>query len=156
MAVLLGGRVAEEIVFNEISTGASNDLERVGELARNMVRQYGMSDTLGPVGYEKQRQTFLQGADGGWPQQRSYSEDTARTIDREVREMVAAVRERTRQILSRDRILLDRVALALLDKEVVTREELREIMGEPAEQPADTDRPDAGHGGEQGPSAPSP
>ncbi len=150
MAVLLGGRVAEEIVFNEISTGASNDLERIGELARNMVRQYGMSDALGPVGYEKQRQSFLPGSDGGWPQPRSYSEDTARTIDREVREMVEAVRDRTRQILTRDRHLLDLVAEALLEKEVVTRDELREIMGTPVEQEGEEERPDVGHGGEEG------
>jgi cell division protease FtsH len=150
MAVLLGGRVAEEIVFEEISTGASNDLERVGEMARNMVRQYGMSDTLGPVGYEKQRQTFLGNGDGGWPQQRSYSEDTARSMDEEVRRIVAEVRERTTEILRGDRELLDRVADALLENEVVTREELREIMGERVEQPGQDQRPDVGHGGAAG------
>ncbi|MFW5950863.1 MAG: ATP-dependent zinc metalloprotease FtsH [Gemmatimonadota bacterium] len=149
MAVLLGGRVAEEIVFDEISTGASNDLERVGEMARNMVRQYGMSESLGPVGYEKQRQTFLQGNDGAWPQQRSYSEDTARAMDEEVRRIVADVRERTRVILSGNRQSLDAVANALLDKEVVTREELREIMGEPPHQPGDDERKEIGHGGSE-------
>ena len=147
MAVLLGGRVAEEIVFDEISTGASNDLERVGEMARNMVRQYGMSEVLGWVGYEKQRQTFLGGSDGGWPQQRSYSEDTARTMDEEVRTMVHAVRDRTRQILTDDRDLLERLAEELLEQEVVTREELRELMGRPIEQDGDDERPDVGHGG---------
>ena len=145
MAVLLGGRVAEEIVFDEISTGASNDLERVGEMARNMVRQYGMSEELGPVGYEKQRQTFLGNGDGGWPQQRSYSEDTARAMDEEVRRLVVEVRARTRDLLNRDRELLDRVAEALLENEVVTREELRTIMGEPVEQKEDEERPDVGH-----------
>jgi cell division protease FtsH len=134
MAVLLGGRVAEEIIFDEVSTGASNDLERVGEMARNMVRQYGMSESLGPVGYEKQRQTFLGNGDGGWPQPRSYSEDTARAMDEEVRRIVIDARERTRSILTRDRNLLERVADALLENEVVTREELREIMGAPAVQ----------------------
>jgi cell division protease FtsH len=147
MAVLLGGRVAEEIVFDEISTGASTDLERVGELARSMVRQYGMSETLGPVGYEKQRQTFLQGADGGWPQPRSYSEDTARAIDDEVRSIVRQSLERTRTLLRAERGLLDRVADALLENEVVTREELRTIMGEPARQPDDGENPEIGHGG---------
>ena len=144
LAVLLGGRVAEEIVFNEISTGASNDLERVGEMARNMVRQYGMSDTLGPVGYEKQRQTFLGNGDAGWPQQRSYSEDTARTMDEEVRRMVEDSRSRTHQILTADRELLDTVAEALLENEVVTREELRVMMGEPVEQGGDDEEP-VGH-----------
>ncbi|MEJ2502738.1 MAG: cell division protein FtsH, partial [Gemmatimonadota bacterium] len=147
MAVLLGGRVAEEIVFDEISTGASNDLERVGEMARNMVRQYGMSDVLGPVGYEKQRQTFLGTGDGPWPQARSYSEDTARAMDEEVRRIVGDARERTRRILSRDRPVLDRVADALLESEVVTREELRELMAEPVDPPGGQGRPDVGHGG---------
>jgi cell division protease FtsH len=145
LAVLLGGRVAEEIVFNEISTGASNDLERVGDMARGMIRQYGMSDRLGPVAYEKQRQSFLQGGDGGWPEQRSYSEDTARAIDDEVRELVQGVRERARQILTKDRDLLDRLAEELLEHEVITRDDLRRIMGTPAEQPGSAQRPDLGH-----------
>jgi cell division protease FtsH len=145
MAVLLGGRVAEEIVFDEISTGASNDLERVGELARAMIRHYGMSETLGPVSYEKQRQSFLQGADGGWPQQRLYSEDTARAMDEEVRELVQNVRGRVREILTRDRDLVDRLAAELLEKEVISRDELREIMGTPVVQPGDGRRPEVGH-----------
>jgi cell division protease FtsH len=145
MAVLLGGRVAEEIVFNEISTGAANDLERVGELARSMIRHYGMSETLGPVSYEKQRQTFLPGADGGWPVQRSYSEDTARAMDEEVRELVKGVRQRVRDILRRDRHLLDRLALELLEKEVISRDELREIMGTDRQREEDGGRPEIGH-----------
>jgi cell division protease FtsH len=145
MAVLLGGRVAEEIIFNEISTGASNDLERVGELARNMIRHYGMSETLGPVSYEKQRQTFLGGGDGGWPQQRTYSEDTARAIDEEVRTLVQSVRQRARDILEKDRDLLERLSQELLEKEVITREDLRRIMGVPQQQPGDGTRPEIGH-----------
>ncbi len=132
MAVLLGGRVAEEIVFDEISTGAANDLERVAEMARNMVRQYGMSETLGPVSYEKQRTTFLGGDTTPWPQEKSYSDETARAMDKEVKRIVLEVQERTRDLLDTDRDLLDAVADALLENEVVTREELREIMGEPA------------------------
>ena len=147
MAVLLGGRVAEELVFGEISTGASNDLERVGELARSMVRQYGMSEKLGWVGYEKQRQTFLGGADGGWPQARGYSEDTARAMDEDVRSIVAEARERTREILAADREVLDRLAEELLETEVVSREDLRRIMGTPVEQPGDDQHPEVGHGG---------
>ena len=146
MAVLLGGRVAEELIFNEISTGAANDLERVGELARSMVRQYGMSEALGWVSYEKQRQTFL-GDDGGWPQARSYSEDTARAMDDEVRSIVSAVRDRTREILAADRDLLERLTEELLEHEVISREDLRRIMGTPVEQEGDKDRPDVGHGG---------
>jgi cell division protease FtsH len=147
LAVLLGGRVAEEIVFDEISTGASNDLERVGELARAMIRQYGMSETLGPVGYEKQRQRFLEGADGGWPAPRAYSEDTARAMDEEVRALVGQVRERARKILLADRALLDELAQELLEKEVVNREDLRRIMGVPEEPVEGDDHPEVGHGG---------
>ncbi|HUE76614.1 MAG TPA: ATP-dependent zinc metalloprotease FtsH, partial [Longimicrobiales bacterium] len=145
MAVLLGGRVAEEVVFNEISTGASNDLERVGEMARAMIRHYGMSETLGPVSYEKQRSSFLQGTDTPWPGERSYSEDTARQMDREVRDLVQACRERAREILTKDRDILDRLAEDLLEKEVITRAELRELMGTPIHQPGEADRPDVGH-----------
>jgi cell division protease FtsH len=145
MAVLLGGRVAEEVVFDEISTGASNDLERVGELARNMIRHYGMSETLGPVSYEKQRRTFLQGADGGWPQERAYSEDTARTMDEEVRSLVQGVRERVRKILTADRDLLERLSQELLEKEVITRDDLRRIMGVARQGGEDGDRPEVGH-----------
>ncbi len=144
MAVLLGGRVAEEIVFDEISTGASNDLERVGELARNMIRHYGMSETLGPVSYQKQRQAFLPGGDGGWPGERSYSEDTARTMDEEVRALVQSVRERAREILTRDRELLERLSTELLEKEVISREDLRRIMGLPESEP-EGGRPEVGH-----------
>ena len=147
MAVLLGGRVAEEIIFDEISTGAANDLERVAELARNMIRQYGMSETLGPVSYEKQRQTFLQGPDGGWPQPRSYSEDTARAIDEEVRGLVEGVRGRAREILEADRDLLEAVAHALLENEVVTRSELRRIMGTATDRNEEEERTEIGHGG---------
>jgi cell division protease FtsH len=143
MAVLLGGRVAEEIVFNEISTGASNDLERVGDLARGMIRHYGMSETLGPVSYENQRQSFLQ-QDAGWPQQRSYSEDTARAMDEEVRELVRSVRERVRTILTADRDLLERLSQELLEREVITSDELREIMNAPSGQSGDARRTDLG------------
>jgi cell division protease FtsH len=147
MAVLLGGRVAEEIVFNEISTGASNDLERVGELVRSMIRHYGMSDTLGPVSYEKQRGSFLQGTDTLWPGERNYSEETAREIDQEVRRTVLACRERAREILAANREILDVVAEALLEREVVTRDELREMMGTATDQPGDEDQEGVGHGG---------
>ncbi len=132
MAVLLGGRVAEELVFDEISTGAANDLERVADMARGMVRQYGMTDALGPVSYEKQRTTFLQGTDTPWPQEKSYSDETARAMDKEVKRIIVEAKERTTDVLAADRDTLDRVAEALLENETVSREELRELMGEEA------------------------
>ncbi|MGK7311808.1 MAG: ATP-dependent zinc metalloprotease FtsH [Candidatus Longimicrobiales bacterium M2_2A_002] len=147
MAVLLGGRVAEEIVFDEISTGAANDLERVAEMARNMVRQYGMSDLLGPVSYEKQRSTFLGNDNTPWPQEKSYSDETARSMDKEVKRIVLEVKERTTEILRTNRDLLDAVADALLENEVVTREQLREIMGEEDEEERVAEEQPVGHGG---------
>jgi cell division protease FtsH len=131
IAVLLGGRVAEEIVFNEISTGAGNDLERVTELARSMVMEYGMSRELGPVNLAGPRRNQFMQTDGGHPPPPSYSEDTAREIDREIRGLVDGTYERVRVILTEDRAVLETLAQALLEREVVDEAELREIMGLP-------------------------
>ncbi|HEX5725841.1 MAG TPA: ATP-dependent zinc metalloprotease FtsH [Longimicrobiaceae bacterium] len=128
IAVLLGGRVAEEIVFNEISTGAGNDLERVTDLARSMVTEYGMSRELGPVNLAGPRRAqFLQlpEPDGA---RRSYSEDTAREIDAEIRGLIEGTYERVRKILADDREILEILAQRLLEVEVVDESELREIM----------------------------
>jgi cell division protease FtsH len=131
IAVLLGGRVAEEIVFNEISTGAGNDLERVTELARSMVMEYGMSRELGPVNLSGPRRTQFLQSDGGMPQQRNYSEETAREIDAEIRGLIDGTYERVRTLLTEDRQVLEVLARRLLEKEVVDEGELREIMGLP-------------------------
>jgi cell division protease FtsH len=128
IAVLLGGRVAEEIVFDEISTGAGNDLERVTELARSMVMEYGMSRELGAVNLSgPRRMQFLQ-ADGEGGQRRQYSEQTAREIDNEIRGLIDGTYERVRRILTDDREVLEVLAKRLLEKEVVDEAELREIM----------------------------
>ncbi|MGI9179796.1 MAG: ATP-dependent zinc metalloprotease FtsH [Longimicrobiaceae bacterium] len=133
IAVLLGGRVAEEIVFNEISTGAGNDLERVTDLARRMVTEYGMSRELGPINFAGPRRAqFLPGSEGmGMGESRSSSEDTAREIDREIFGIIDGTYERVRQILKADREVLDILAQRLLEKEVVDEAELRQIMGLP-------------------------
>jgi cell division protease FtsH len=130
IAVLLGGRVAEEIVFNEISTGAGNDLERVTELARSMVMEYGMSRELGPVNLAGPRRSQMLQVEGG-PSTRSFSEETAREIDGEIRGLIEGTYERVRQILSQDRDVLEVLARRLLEVEVVDEAELREIMGLP-------------------------
>jgi cell division protease FtsH len=131
IAVLLGGRVAEEIVFNEISTGAGNDLERVSDLARRMVMEYGMSRELGPIRYSGgTTMQFLSDGDGSM-RGRDYSEDTAQAIDREVQGIVRGTYERVRGILEADRDILETLAQRLLDREVVDESELREIMGLP-------------------------
>jgi cell division protease FtsH len=131
IAVLLGGRVAEEIVFNEISTGAGNDLERVTELARSMVMEYGMSRELGPVNLSgPRRNQFLQGSEGG-TSQRSYSEETARAIDAEIRGLIDGTYERVRRILTQDRDVLEVLSQRLLEVEVVDEADLRRIMNLP-------------------------
>jgi cell division protease FtsH len=133
IAVLLGGRVAEEIVFNEISTGAGNDLERVTDLARRMVMEYGMSRELGPINYSgPRRPQFLSPGEGsGMGEGRTYSEDTAKQIDQEIRGIVDGTYERVRGILTADAGILEVLAQRLLEREVVDEAELREIMGLP-------------------------
>jgi cell division protease FtsH len=129
IAVLLGGRVAEEIVFDEISTGAGNDLERVTELARSMVMEYGMSRELGAVNLSgPRRMQFLQADGDGGGARRQYSEQTAREIDNEIRGLIDGTYERVRRILTDDRAVLEVLAKRLLEKEVVDEAELREIM----------------------------
>jgi len=127
--VLLGGRVAEEIVFGDISTGAQNDLQRVTDLARHMVTQYGMSETLGLVTFEEPRTNpFLSvaGAGGG----REYSEKTAQAIDDEIRAIVADARERVRETLTKRRAALDAMAKLLLEKEVIDRQGLEALLAQ--------------------------
>jgi cell division protease FtsH len=129
VAVLLGGRVAEEIVFNEISTGAGNDLERVTELARSMVVEYGMSRELGPLNLAGPRRSPFLSTEGDGS--RGYSEETAQVIDREIHGIVDGTYNRVREILTRDRDVLETLSQRLLEKEVVDESELRQIMDLP-------------------------
>ncbi|MDQ0190138.1 ATP-dependent zinc metalloprotease FtsH [Alicyclobacillus cycloheptanicus] len=123
---LLGGRVAEEIVLGEISTGASNDLERVTEIARQMVTQYGMSEKLGPMQYgSRQGQVFL-GKD--LSSEQNYSDRVAYEIDEEMKKIIESCHERTRQILTERRDRLEALAQRLLEKETVDEDEIRSIM----------------------------
>ena len=138
MAVLLGGRAAEQVVFKEISTGAADDLARVTDIASAMVLRYGMSEALGNVVYDRERSIFLQGIPSA-PEPRAYSEDTARAVDGAVRTLVDAGFVRAVKILERNRALLDRTAEQLLKSETLNRPEIeamqRQIIGEEA-QPA--------------------
>ena len=127
MAALLGGRVAEEIVFGDVSTGAQNDLHRVTNIARDMVKEYGMSDRLGPISYEKERRPLFIGAPG-LSGGREYSEETAQAIDEEVKKIVEGTYERVRTILQDQRNMLDQLAKLLLEKEVVEGDELRDLL----------------------------
>ena len=144
IVVLLGGRAAEEIVFNEISSGAGNDLERATDMARRMVAELGMSETLGPVTFARRRSSFLQTPEPLF-EGRDYSEATAQTIDEEVRRIITEAYLRALEILRRDRQSLEVVAQRLLEKEVMDREELRTILGKAPHQPGDGKRTEVGH-----------
>jgi cell division protease FtsH len=129
LAILLGGRAAEEIAVGEISTGAQNDLQRVTDVARSMVTEWGMSEKLGTVNYDQRRGRFL---DLGMPAERGlYSEETARTIDEEVKSLVAGAREVALRVLRDNRDVLERVTRHLLEKEVMEGDELRAMMSAP-------------------------
>ena len=132
LAVLLGGRVAEELVFGEISTGAQNDLQRATDIARSMVTEYGMSDRLGLVSYERARQPMF--LPESFAPGKTYSEAKAGQIDEEVTRFVEEAHQRVLKILSERRNVLDDLAHLLSQKEVVQGEELRKMMGKtPAE-----------------------
>jgi cell division protease FtsH len=125
MAVLLGGRAAEEVMFDHLSTGAANDLAKVTEIARSMVMRYGMVKSLGHVAYEEERPPFL---GGQLPfGHREYSEETAREIDVAVREIVKACYEKALGILLREKAALERWAQKLLEKETLVETELEEL-----------------------------
>jgi cell division protease FtsH len=131
LAVLLGGRTAEEIALAEISTGAQNDLQRATDIARSMVTEFGMSDVLGAINYEGQkRPRFIE---VGFPQERGlYGEQTAEKIDAEIKRILADAHEKARDILSSHRDLLERVTRRLLEIEVMEGDELRQIIEESA------------------------
>jgi cell division protease FtsH len=127
--VFLGGRVAEEIIFGDVSTGAHDDLQRASDLARHMVTQYGMSDALGLGTFERPRQAlFLRGPSVG---EREYSEDTARVIDDEMRKLLEAARQRVRETLEEKRNILEALAKLLIEKEAVDRNALTTLLAAP-------------------------
>ncbi|MFP4077946.1 MAG: ATP-dependent zinc metalloprotease FtsH, partial [Candidatus Izemoplasmataceae bacterium] len=122
---LLGGRVAEEIIFNEVSTGAHNDFQRATEIARSMVTEYGMS-TLGPIQYEKRSDNVFLGRD--YTAHKSFSDTVALEIDNEVRKIINECYENAKKVLSDNIDLLKRIAEILLDTETLTREDILEIV----------------------------
>ncbi len=129
IAILLGGRVAEEIVFGDVSSGAANDLERASEIARNMVKRLGMSKVLGNITYGKQEELSFLGVAS--QEEKNYSEETARLIDAEVKNLIEEGYNRTKDILSQNRDLLDKLATRLEEQEVLSGEEVYEIVGQP-------------------------
>ncbi len=129
MAVLLGGRAAEQLVLGEISTGASDDLAKVTDIARSMVMQYGMDETLGNLVYEAPRSAFL-GAPEQVAEPRRHSEESARRIDEAVRGLVADAFAESLAILTRQRARLERGAALLLERETLEQKDLQALCAE--------------------------
>ncbi len=133
LAVSLGGRVAEEITFGDISTGASNDLQKATETARSMVMRFGMSEKLGRVTYGNDDKEVFMGRDFG--QQKNYSEKTAESIDMEVRALVEAAYRQAKALLTKHKKKLDILAKTLLEREIIEGDELDELLGLPKAKP---------------------
>ena len=126
LAFTLGGRAAEELVFNDITSGASNDLERVTRMARSMVTRLGMSDELGPMVYGQKEELIFLGREIS--EQRDYSEAVAQLIDKEVRRLVNEAYEKAKNILIQHRDKLDAIANRLLEIETLTKDEFEAIF----------------------------
>jgi cell division protease FtsH len=129
MVGLLGGRAAEEIVFDDITSGASNDLERVTRMARAMVTRLGMSDQLGPMVYGQKEELIFLGREIS--EQRDYSESVAEEIDTEVRRLVSESYDKARNILNTHREQLDTVAKRLLEAETISQDEFETLFPPP-------------------------
>ena len=150
LMVLLAGRVAEEIIFDTITTGAGNDIERATGMARKMVCEWGMSDVVGPMTIGEQGEEVFIGRD--WGHARNYSEDTARIVDAEIKKLVETARENCHKLLQENINLLHALAKALLDRETITGDDIDLLVkGEP-QPPFDAD----GSAAKQEPAAPAP
>ena len=125
ICMALGGRVAEELVIHDVSAGASNDIQRVTQIARKMVTEWGMSDKVGPICYGSDGPVFL-GRD--FEERNSYSEQTAATIDGEVRAIVEKQYDRARTLLRENRPILDNMARVLVERETIYTAEVDMLM----------------------------
>ena len=158
MTVMMGGRVAEELVFREITTGAQNDIESATEMARRMVCEFGMSERLGNLTYGKRERQMFLGRD--LFEERNYSEQTAVLIDEEIRRLIDSCYERAKRTLIEHREQLETLASTLLEKEVLDGEEVKRLIG-PLPTPAPLTTPQTGpssassHSGNDRPSSPS-
>jgi len=130
IAIMMGGRVAEELVLNSQTTGAGNDIERSTEIARKMVCEWGMNDNLGPLAYGKKEEQIFLGRE--FAQHRDYSEDTARLIDNEIRAIVTQSYEKAKEIIQGNMDTLHRLASALLEKEVLDGNQIERIIKDEA------------------------
>ncbi len=134
LCVLLGGRCAEELVFGDVTTGAQDDLSKATEISHKMVCEFGMSERLGPITYQKNREEMFLGRDMGTA--RNYSDQTAQMIDEEVKRIIAECMVKVKQLLSDNRGKLDALSKALVEKEVLNGDEINRIIkGEPLDKP---------------------
>jgi len=127
IATLLGGRAAEDIVFGDISTGAHNDLSKATDIARSMVKEYGMSSTIGQVYFSREKRPLF--LEAGMPAGGEYSEATAEMIDKELKEIISAQYKRALDILKEKKDVMDKGAEVLLEKEKIDGEELKALLG---------------------------
>ena len=127
LAILLGGYVSEKIVFGDVTTGASNDLERATHMARNLITRYGMS-RLGPRTFGKKEELVFLGKEIS--EEKDYSEQTALEIDREVSRFLEEARQTAEKIINKKRETLNKIAETLLKKETIEKEEFDELVGE--------------------------
>jgi cell division protease FtsH len=127
IATLLGGRAAEEIVFGDISTGAHNDLSKATDIARSMVKEYGMSVTIGQVYFSREKRPLF--IEAGMPAGGEYSEATAEMIDKEIKEIISVQYKRALDILGEKKAMMDKGAEMLLEKEKIEGKELKALMG---------------------------
>ena len=133
LAVFMGGHVAEELVFQEISTGAANDIERATTLARRMVTEYGMSKTLGPLALGRKEELVFLGREIS--EQRNYSEEIAFAIDKEIRQLIDDAYHRAKQVLSDNMEKLESIAMLLMERETIEGSELEALFDEPRPRP---------------------
>jgi len=140
MAQALAGRAAEELVFDDITTGAANDLERVSQVARQMVTEYGMSAELGPITYGRKNGAVFLGKE--LAEERNYSEEAARKIDQEVRRLVDEAYQRATEIIQEHRDKLQVLVEALLEYESLTMEQVESLL-EHGELPREEKQPEA-------------
>lgn len=127
IAVMLGGRAAEEVIFGEVSTGAKNDLDRSTEMATSMVRAYGMSEELGPLSFDRGRPLFL---DVPWKPPKDYSEETARKMDEEIKTIITASYHKAKSVINERLDKVKKIAALLLEKESIEGDELRKLLEE--------------------------
>jgi len=135
IAILFGGRGAEKLIFDEITTGAGNDIVRASELARKMVCEWGMSDELGPLAYGKKEEQIFLGRE--ITQHRDYSEQTAQQIDAAVKKIVIEANDRVSRLLEENRDILKALADELLEKETITLEDMDRIIHRLRDEPAE-------------------